>query len=317
MVNAQHAGALEPVAENLLNARDAERCVVRITLAQPRHEARQAFQIAPGRDPTMRGIVEPLDQFHATAPREIAVIQPPALRDERLSRRVAPPVGRDEIHAAIFIEVARRHARPPAGEFLKSLSVGRNAGDAGIPRRKFPAFVAENFQRTPVTGKQQIRVAITIEVGEGSPIHQSDGGETTRVLLIEREALGIAAKDHRGRGFRETSRHEPSTDEEIQLSVAIHIRQGQRAGTRAERRKKIPRRLARERPGTDARAILHRRGEALPGQQPHLPVAGAPREHGGLRELRHVCEGTVQLRKAAASVVAKRRERSAATTGDD
>ena len=60
-----------------------------------------------------------LDGHHRSGLGKITVINPPRMLHRRAVLAVQAPVAGDQIHAAIAVEVGRRHTVPPAGKLVE------------------------------------------------------------------------------------------------------------------------------------------------------------------------------------------------------
>ena len=115
---------------------------------------------------------------------------------------VPAPIRGGNVHASVAIEVAGGHTIPPAGQLTQGLRTNRDRRAGRERQRRIPGnqsavLVAENLQRPPFAGEDQVRIAVAIQITEHRATHQAHARQGSRVLDIKRPLIPCPAEEKR------------------------------------------------------------------------------------------------------------------------
>src|SRR5207247_1830956 len=88
--------------------------------------------------------------------------------------------------------------------------------------------VFENPHRPPLTGQNDLRQAVTIKIAKDRAADQADSLEGPAVLGIVNESPAFVPEQPCRDALGVTSAHEPAPNQQIQVAIAIDVRQRQR-----------------------------------------------------------------------------------------
>ena len=100
---------------------------------------------------------------------------------------VQAPIGREQIHPSVLVEISRRDRVPPSGEWGEAELIGRLT--------KRATFIEKDAQRSPFDREDQVRVTVAGEIGKERAGDQTDSGECGACDFIEDE-LTIAEAEN-------------------------------------------------------------------------------------------------------------------------
>ena len=140
------------------------------------------------------------------------------------SFRVAAPAGRDDVEAAVAVQVPRGHAVPPTDDPVQ-LVLGGGVTEA-------PVLVQEQLERSPLWRQDQIRPAIPVHIGENGRRNQPDAREQGAIGRVQDEPPTLVPEQPRRHCSRVGTRRHPAADEQVQVSVAVHVGHGERSHAR-------------------------------------------------------------------------------------
>lgn len=141
---------------------------------------------------------------------------------------VSSPVSRDEVRKAVPVEIPHRHAIPPTGERLEPEGTGSF---------RPPAVLAgEDADRAKLTGENQFRPPVPVEVGKQGVGHRFDAVPNGRILgsqgsLVIAEETGAA-------GLGPAPCVQTGSDEDIEIAIPIRVADRDRARACASSRER-------------------------------------------------------------------------------
>ena len=179
-------------------------------------------------------------------------------------------------------------------------------------------IVSEHAHRSPFAGENKVGLPIALEIAEYCAANQAEAGKHFCVHRIRFPTPAHVAKDRARSRCWKPSRDDPSADKQIEITVAVDVRQRERSGAGIKLRQTIDRHLSLQIVFAHTAAAI---GAILvirrAGQERHLACCPRPAEHGGLVARHQLVERRlVQRLEFTVSVIAISGEHSAFAARD-
>ena len=173
------------------------------------------------------------EEIHAAVSRKISVIKQGGMVRRGGVITVEAPIAGDNVETSVLVEIADSDSLPPSGELQETQRFGRFEKPAVI--------IVEDSEWSPVTGEDQFRESVRVEVAENSRADQARLFKTVDLAVSRFEYAAVVPEEVRAGRFRITSGNGPPSDKQVEIAVAVDVGNRHRSdcGKRGEARKQF------------------------------------------------------------------------------